>query len=186
MRKTTTLVLTVLALSLVGCRIDRPEEWEKGMSEAIEELGHRNWILIADAAYPAYSSRGVEIRLTGDDLLSVLKSTLKTIDKAGNVRPVIYLDKELDYVSDKMAPGISRFRKRLEALLEKREIRSLPHAELLGRLDEASRIYRVLVLKTTLKLPYTSVFMELDCGYWEPEQERLLRREMEKPAKEKR
>jgi L-fucose mutarotase/ribose pyranase (RbsD/FucU family) len=186
MRKTTTLVLMGLALLLVGCKLQRPGEWEKGLSVAIEELGHRNWILIADAAYPAYSSRGVEIRLTGDDLLSVLKSTLKAMDKAGNVRPVIYLDKELDYVTDKLAPGISRFRKRLDTLLEKREIHSLPHEELLRRLDEASRIYRVLVLKTTLRLPYTSVFMELDCGYWEPEEEKLLRREMEKPAKKNR
>jgi hypothetical protein len=33
----------------------------------------------------------------------------------------------------------------------------------------------VLILKTDLTLPYTSVFIELDCGYWGPEKEQALR-----------
>jgi hypothetical protein len=38
----------------------------------------------------------------------------------------------------------------------------------------------VLILKTNLRLPYTSVFIELDCGYWSPEAERRLRDKMER------
>ena len=42
-------------------------------------------------------------------------------------------------------------------------------------LDAAGRAFRVLLLKTTLALPYTSVFVELDCGYWSAEAEAALR-----------
>jgi hypothetical protein len=35
------------------------------------------------------------------------------------------------------------------------------------------------VLKTNMTLPYTSVFIELDCGYWSPEAEARLRAAME-------
>jgi hypothetical protein len=45
-------------------------------------------------------------------------------------------------------------------------------------LDKAAETFRVLVLKTDLALPYTSVFLELDCGYWSPGAERRLREAM--------
>jgi hypothetical protein len=34
------------------------------------------------------------------------------------------------------------------------------------------------MVKTNLTLPYTSVFMELDCGYWKPESEAKMRERM--------
>jgi hypothetical protein len=34
------------------------------------------------------------------------------------------------------------------------------------------------MIKTDLTLPYTSVFMELDCGYWSPESEAKMREKM--------
>jgi hypothetical protein len=45
----------------------------------------------------------------------------------------------------------------------------------LKRLEEAGRSFEVLVLKSTLTLPYTSVFIELECGYWSDDAERALR-----------
>jgi len=29
-----------------------------------------------------------------------------------------------------------------------------------------AEIFRVLLVKTNMRLPYTSVFFELDCAYW--------------------
>ena len=185
MHKTRTLFLMALAVLMFNCRVQSAGEWEKGMETALKKLGHRNWILIADAAYPAYSSMGVEIVLTEDDLISVLKSTLKALDKSGHVRPDIFLDKELGYISEQQAPGISKFRKKLDSALHKLEPRPLLHEELLDRLDRTSDTYKVLVLKTTMQLPYTSVFISLDCGYWNLEQESTLRREMSKPERKK-
>ncbi len=48
----------------------------------------------------------------------------------------------------------------------------------MAKLNEAARLYDVLVIKTNLTIPYTSVFLELDCGYWAPEAEQRLRRAM--------
>jgi hypothetical protein len=36
------------------------------------------------------------------------------------------------------------------------------------------------VLKTRMTIPYTSVFLRLDCGYWSDEQEKRLREKMGK------
>jgi len=47
--------------------------------------------------------------------------------------------------------------------------------ELISKLNEVAKTFRILMLKITLKLPYTSVFMELDCGYWSGEGEAALR-----------
>jgi hypothetical protein len=46
-------------------------------------------------------------------------------------------------------------------------------------LNDASKTYRVLVIKTRSALPYTSVFMELGSGYWDAESESALREVIE-------
>jgi hypothetical protein len=36
-------------------------------------------------------------------------------------------------------------------------------------------LYQILILKTTLTIPYTTVFLQLDCGYWSDAAEKRLR-----------
>jgi hypothetical protein len=36
------------------------------------------------------------------------------------------------------------------------------------------------MVKTTLAVPYTTVFLELDCGYWGPDAEAKMRELMKK------
>ena len=55
---------------------------------------------------------------------------------------------------------------------------NVPHEELISRLDQAGAKFHILILKTDLKLPYTSVFIQLDCGYWSAEAEMKLREAM--------
>ena len=62
----------------------------------------------------------------------------------------------------------------------KPEVQSLPHEEIISKLDEAGQKFHVLVLKTRMTIPYTSVFIRLDCGYWTGEQEKRLRTRMGK------
>jgi hypothetical protein len=57
-------------------------------------------------------------------------------------------------------------------------IRQLPHEEIIAKLDDCARLFRILILKTNLTIPYTSVFFELDCGYWSAEAEQRLRQAM--------
>ena len=73
------------------------------------------------------------------------------------------------------APGIDKCRKDLAAILQGAQVKSAPHMEIIKRLDESSKLFNVTILKTDEILPYTSVFLELDCGYWDGDKETRLR-----------
>jgi hypothetical protein len=158
---------------------ERPQSpWEKKLLLELPALGHRNWIVVADSAYPAQISPGIEVVVSGEDHFVVLGKVLKALDASRHVRPKIYLDKELSHLSDDLAPGIVACKGRLDDMLKGREVKPLLHEELIARLDQVAKTFRVLMIKTNLTLPYTSVFMELDCGYWSPESEQKLRKKM--------
>lgn len=150
-------------------------DWQKKLAQELPVLGHRNWIVIADSAYPAQSRTGIQTIATGADQIQVVKAVLSAVEGSRHVRANVYLDTESEFVSEKNAPGIDAYRNKLAVLLGKRKVKPLPHEEIIAKLDEAAKTFRVLVLKTNLTLPYTSVFLELDCGYWSPEAEGELR-----------
>ena len=88
---------------------------------------------------------------------------------------------KLDYLDDSFCPGISSLRNELLATLEKYAsgcIASVLHETVFKKLDEAGSLFNVVVIKTESLLPYTSVFMQLDCGYWSEAQEKELRDRM--------
>ena len=172
--KTLFLALPVMIGIMSGCRAT----WQAKLAEELPVMGHRNWVVVADSAYPAQVRAGIETIATGEEQTETVKAVLKAVDGAHHVRPIIYLDCELQSVSETDAPGIGAYRRELELLLQGRDVRSIPHAELIAKLDEASKTFRVLILKTNLTLPYTSVFLELDCGYWSAEAEKRLRDKM--------
>ncbi len=58
------------------------------------------------------------------------------------------------------------------------DVESQPHDHLIAGVEEASRHFNVLVLKTNLAVPYTSVFIRLDCKYWSADAEKHLRTKM--------
>lgn len=149
--------------------------WRSTLAERLPLLGHRNWIVVADSAYPWQASPGIDTVDTGSGHLEVLRGVLEAVAKAPHVRPVVHLDAELPFVAEAHAPGVTAYREALAAALAGEAPRSLPHEEIIALLDEAGRSFRVLLLKTTLTLPYTSVFVRLDCGYWSEEAEKALR-----------
>jgi hypothetical protein len=51
---------------------------------------------------------------------------------------------------------------------------------IIEQLDQAGESFKVVIIKTDLVLPYTSVFIRLDCGYWSAEAEAALRESMRK------
>jgi len=148
----------------------------------LHQLGHRNWVCIVDAAYPVQTSPGIELIVAPENHLVVVKRVLEELSRQGHVRPVIYLDAELDYVPEADAKGVGQFRADLRKAVGDRDVKRLPHAEIIETLDAAGDKFSVLMLKSDLKLPYTSVFIELDCGYWSPEAEQRLRAAMAAPA----
>jgi L-fucose mutarotase/ribose pyranase (RbsD/FucU family) len=152
------------------------ESWESSFKRLLPLYGHRNWIVVADSAYPAQSNPGIETVFTGGDHSEVLKTVLDAIDASIHVRAHAYLDAELNQVAEEDAPGVSSLRKEMIRLLAGKNTHELAHEEIIARLDRAGKLFRILILKSTLAIPYSSVFLELDCGYWREEAEERLRR----------
>lgn len=177
----------VIAASCACCACGQQPEapsssWQAKLRETVPLLGHRNWILIVDSAYPLQNSPGIETIETGAQLTDVLREAMDDIDRSVHVRPVIYLDAELPFVPEQDAPGVSRYRSVLKAMLGARPVTSLPHEELLRKVDDVSRSYKVLILKTSETIPYTSVFLQLNCKYWSDDAEARLRSSMKHAA----
>jgi hypothetical protein len=182
------LLLTILIASPLllvsnpaGCAAEAAA-WKDILSDRTQLFGHRNWIVIVDSAYPAQSRDGIETSVTGAGQLEVLRQVLDTLEGMKHVRPTAYTDAELPHVSEQDAPGIDSYRKDLAKALRQRPVLTLPHEGIIAKLDEAAKVFRVLILKTNSRLPYTSIFLELDCGYWNSDAEKRLRQSISKPA----
>jgi hypothetical protein len=141
-------------------------------------LGHRNWILVVDSAYPLQTSSGIETIETGMDQIEVTRFVLHEINASIHVRPLISMDAELPFVSDNDAPGASAYRADISSVLRGYPIESQLHEKLIAQVAEASGNFHVLVLKTRMTVPYTSVFIRLDCKYWSAEAEKRMREKM--------
>lgn len=153
-------------------------DWRKILSDRLSSFGHRNLIAVVDSAYPEYSSPGVETVATGSPELEVLAAVLDLIQASGQVRAHAFLDLELDQVPEADAKGIGAHRDELKKLLSGVPVESLAHEDLVARLEKVAGTFRVLVLKTDIALPYTSVFVQLECGYWSDTAEKSLREAM--------
>jgi len=149
--------------------------WRTKLDKELPLLGHRNWIVIADSAYPWQTATGIETIYTDEDQITVLKSVLATLGRAKHVKPNVFTDAELSHVPEQDAKGVSDYRDQLQKILAGREVQSLPHEQIISKLDEAGKTFHILLLKTRLTIPYTSVFLQLDCGYWDADSEKKLR-----------
>jgi L-fucose mutarotase/ribose pyranase (RbsD/FucU family) len=152
--------------------------WHQVFHECLSLFGHRNWIVISDAAYPAQSRYGIETINSNESLLAVLQEVLSSLAAAEHVKPRFLIDQELSFVREEDAPGISAYRQRLTELFKDHAVDQKPHEEIISMLDQAARTFRVLVIKTSMTISYTSVFIPLECGYWDADAERRLRAAM--------
>jgi hypothetical protein len=153
-------------------------DWKSKVNQSIPLLGHRNWILIVDSAYPLQSSPGVETIDTNASHLDVLRYVLGAVNNSIHVRPLLYMDAELPFVPDNDAPGASAYRAQIAQILADYQIESIPHEKVISQIDETSKQFHVLALKTTMTIPYSSVFLRLDCKYWSADAEKRMRARM--------
>ena len=149
--------------------------WEEILKDRLQLYGHRNWLVIADSAYPAQSRPAIETIIADEEQTTVLERTSAILGGCRHIKANIYTDEELACVREEDAPGISSYRKGLGNLFGGRQVRVAPHEEIIAKLDRAGELFRVLVIKTNMRIPYTSVFFEMDCGYWNAQAEKKLR-----------
>jgi hypothetical protein len=150
-------------------------DWKSVLQDRLPVYGHRNWIVVADSAYPAQTATGIETVYSDADEVDVLNFVFKTLANSRHVAPIVFTDRELSLLPENEVPGITGYRETLKSIVGDRQINALPHIKLIEKLDQVSQSFRVLIIKTRMAMPYTSVFLQLDCAYWTPEQESRLR-----------
>jgi L-fucose mutarotase/ribose pyranase (RbsD/FucU family) len=177
------LKLAILILLTAAGSFAQQKPWRQILAERLPYFGDGNWIVVSDSAFPLRSAPGVEMIISDDSHVNTVRQLLDLLAKDGHVRPVIYTDVELKHVAEQDAPGIDAYRQLLSALLEKffpqPAVKTMPHAGMMRTLDEAAKLFNVLIIKTNAALPYTSVFLELRPGYWPDDAERRLRQSMQ-------
>ena len=169
------LIATLLLLSAMTALVSAADDWQEKLQKELPLLGHRNWIVVADAAYPLQTAPGIETIYVEADQLDAVKAVIAELAKTKHVKPTIYTDAEMPFVAEKNAPGITAYREGLSAALTNQPVQVLPHEQIIAKLDEAGKTFKVLLIKTPLTKPYTSVFFQLECGYWNAASEAELR-----------
>ena len=153
-------------------------DWKAIVQSRLPLYGHRNWVVVADAAFPVYATPGIETIVVNEDVPSVLRYVASTISSSRDVRATVFLDQELQFIDEHDYPGVTELRKQITASFAKDQVSSIPHTEVMTRIDEAGKTFRILFIKTTATIPYTSVYIRLDCGYMSDDVERKIRTAM--------
>jgi L-fucose mutarotase/ribose pyranase (RbsD/FucU family) len=182
MMRTIAISLLLMAGLTAGAQQPTPD-WQARLAQILPLMGHRNWIMIVDSAYPLQSSSGVETLETNTDQVEVIHKVLSAIDSSIHVRPVVYMDAELPFLKEQDAPGVEAYREKMKAEFTGQKITSLPHDQIITRVDEVGKKFHIVVLKTTMTVPYTSVFLQLNCKYWSDDAEAELRKAMSASGK---
>ena len=176
MMKKFILILIISISSLIA----EQNNWKNVLQNDIQLHGHRNWILVVDAAYPYQSKSAIKTIATGVTQIEVVKEVLNAVENASHVDAEIFLDKEIDFVPANEYPEIKQYKKQLNKLIDGKNVEKILHEEMIEKIDESAKTFHILVLKSDMVIPYTSVFIRLDCGYWNGEQEKKIRTDMKK------
>ncbi len=177
------LAATLLSFSCAGLQKD--QTWQAAVDRQAAQLGYRNWIVIAEASFPAHSRPGIRQVNASVDIPEALDYVLNALEQTENVRPHVYVTRELRSVENDFAPGIEDLRKKLKGSLHGHEPAELDQQSLLTLLEDANRSFDVLVVRTPTALPYSSVFLELQPGYWDVDSEMRLRDQIERERTQK-
>jgi hypothetical protein len=185
MKSTVWFFPLILLLGGCGSGPDRtPPPWAGTVEREVDTLGIQNWIIVAESSFPVASRSGVRTLVVDGEIPEIVDFIVNHLEKSETVTPSFNTARELSFVSNDRAPGIDYLRKQLNGALHGHQVRQMDNRSLtLLAHSDASR-YAVLVLKSKTALPYSSVFIELDSGYWDRESEDRLRQEM-KAAQER-
>lgn len=180
------LLVCGVALLSFGC-VGTPggNTWQAAVDRQAGQLGYRNWIIIAEASFPAHNRPGVRQVNAPVEVPEALDYVLRALEQTENVRPQVYVTREVRSVENDFAPGIDELRKRVKSALHGHETTELEQQSLLTLMQDANRSFDVLVIRTTTALPYSSVFLELQPGYWDVDSETRLRDKIARERMEK-
>ena len=185
--KTVGLVISLIAVVMTaGCGpLSDPNDWKGSVASQVSQLGYRNWIVIAEASFPAHNRPGFRQVTSNAEIPEVVDYVLNSIEQNQHVRPRVYLTRELRAVENDFAPGIDELRERVKGSLHNHDPTELDQQSLITLLETANQSFDILVIRTPTALPYSSVFMELQPGYWDAESEERLRQRISRERMER-
>ena len=97
-----------LLFGLISCQSARevtpPEKveistWQEELRKQLPLLGHRNWILVVDKAFPVQTAPGMDYIYADENLLPVLEHVLEQLKGSTHVKPVVFRDQELGHIT---------------------------------------------------------------------------------------
>jgi hypothetical protein len=175
-----------MIVSSIGCSfIPRKAPWQEAVERQVAQLGYRNWIIVTEASFPAHNKPGFRHVTADIDVPEGVDYVLRTLEQTEHVRPRVYLPREQRSVENEFAPGIDEMRKRIKESLHGHEFTELDQQSLITLLESANKSFDILVIRTHTALPYSSVFLELQPGYWDNESEARLRSRIESERMQK-
>jgi hypothetical protein len=153
MKKLLIPFLLFVALAIISCKenastaaapqISEPaNNWKQVLNEALPLLGHRNWIVIADKAFPQQNAPGIIYINTNEKLLPVLQYVLEQADASGHIKPIIYRDRELTFITEEQAKGVNGFIASSQQLFGTKPVQTILHDSVFIRLDAASKLFK--------------------------------------------
>ncbi|MDD4871399.1 MAG: hypothetical protein PHR77_12640 [Kiritimatiellae bacterium] len=172
---------SVIVVVSVFCGCATPPEWKlpwnKKLDNRLPVMGKDNWIIVADSSYPCRRAAGIETIATKKNLPAVLNRVLSGLDDLGHASATAWICSELEKIPDRDAIGITKVHHEIRRLLNdaKITIKVATEQEILKKIAAETTDYNVLVLKSGTPLPYTSVYLHLDCRYWDEDREKRLR-----------
>jgi hypothetical protein len=176
--------LCLVALLMTSCTnnqsINEVTSWKDQVHDKLGVYGHRNWIIISDNAFPYQAGENIDVIVSDKSLLETIQFVANEIESYSHIKPAPYADLELDFVREIDLQGISQFRKEQQAIFDKYSFQKLPHLEIVEKIKNASELFKVLTIKTKSDIPYGSIFIELDCNYWNQEAENNVRQGISK------
>lgn len=174
------LLTAGFAVAASGCAfVQSGSDWKGAIATQVNQLGYRNWIVVTEASFPAHSRPGIRQVSAPVEIPEAVDFVLQAIEQTEHVRPRVYVSREMRSVENDYAPGVEELRKQITASLHSHETTELDHQALLTLMEDANRSFDVLVVRTNTALPYSSVFMELQPGYWDSDSEQHLREKMQ-------
>jgi len=90
----------VLCASVLFALAANAQSWESRLQGELPLMGHRNWILVVDSAYPEQVGAGIETIETDAGQLEVVRTVLSAVQKSIHVRPIIFMDAELPFIGE--------------------------------------------------------------------------------------
>jgi hypothetical protein len=153
------------------------QTWQRQVDSLLPLYGHRNWILVVDKAFPALTDNGTAIQVinTNSDIPTVIRYLNNAIQRTPHIKAKVFMDKELAYIPSKNDSDLINYQQIINDVYKNDSIATLLHDSVFSMITQNAKQFQVLVLKTNTCIAYSSVFIRLDCKYWDDNREKTLR-----------